>query len=61
VNKTQWIRLPIGVGETTQSGKTGYKGCGNVATGKIGNDKCAYIATVEPFHGNTVAVYLKNY
>jgi hypothetical protein len=27
--------------------------------GRVGNDKMAYIATVEPFHGNVIAVYTK--
>jgi hypothetical protein len=42
----RWIIMPIGTGETSQAPKTGFKGSGNVATGKIGNDHCAYIATV---------------
>lgn len=44
----------------TQASKTGFKGSGNVDLGKIGDDKSAYIPTVEPFHGNTVAVYYKD-
>lgn len=56
----QWRRQLIGIGETGQAAKTGFRGCGNVAMGKVGNDACAYIATVEPFHGNTVAVYFKD-
>lgn len=28
--------------------------------GNLGSDSFGYIATVEPFHGNTVAVYKKN-
>ena len=28
--------------------------------GRIGDDPFAYVAAVEPFHGNTVAVYCKN-
>lgn len=56
----QWHITKLGEGETTQFPKTGFKGSGNVAFGKIGSDPCAYIATVEPFHGNTVAVYTKS-
>ena len=41
-------------------GETGFKGTGNLALGRIGDDPYAYIATVEPFHGNTVAVYSKD-
>jgi hypothetical protein len=56
----QWHRKLIGTGEVTQASKTGFKGSGNVDLGKIGDDKSAYIPTVEPFHGNTVAVYYKD-
>jgi hypothetical protein len=49
----------LGTGELTEEAKTHFKGSGNVAYGRIGNDPYAYIATVEPFHGNTVAVYHK--
>jgi hypothetical protein len=38
---------------------TGFKVTGNVAIGGVDGDAYAYIATVEPFHGNTVAVYTK--
>lgn len=36
-----------------------FKGSGNLAVGRIGDDPMAYIATLEPFHGNTVAIYSK--
>jgi hypothetical protein len=54
-----WQKSILGTGELTEVGTTGFKGSGNVAVGKVGNDPHAYIATVEPFHGNTVAVYTK--
>lgn len=57
---SQWHRKSIGTGETGQASRTGFKGSGNVDMGKVGDDVCAYIATVEPFHGNTVAVYYKD-
>jgi hypothetical protein len=50
----------FGTGELTQVAQTKFKGTGNLAMGKIGDDPYAYIATVEPFHGNTVAVYTKD-
>lgn len=56
----QWHKELIGTGELTQVYKTGFKGSGDVDAGKVGNDSFAYIATVEPFHGNTVAVYYKD-
>jgi hypothetical protein len=58
INK--WQRKLIGEGELTQFEKTGYKGSGDVDIGCIGNDKFSYVAAIEPFHGNTVAVYHKN-
>jgi hypothetical protein len=56
----QWQRQFIGAGELGEASKTGFKGSSNVDMGRIGNDACAYIATIEPFHGNTVAVYYKD-
>ena len=55
-----WKRTVFGTGELTEEEKTHFKGSGNVAIGGIGDDPYAYMATVEPFHGNTVAVYAKN-
>lgn len=62
-----WRKKVLGLGDHTQippngtvkGEKTIFKGSGNVAVGKIGTDPHAYIATVEPFHGNVVAVYCK--
>ena len=54
-----WKTKRLGTGETTQFEKTKFKGSGNVAIGAAGGDRYAYMATVEPFHGNTVAVYTK--
>jgi hypothetical protein len=58
--KQQWCRVSIGSGELCEVSKTGFKGSGDVAVGKIADDDWAYIATVEPFHGNTIAVYSKD-
>ena len=55
----QWQIELLGRGEQSVEASTHFKGTGNVAAGRIGNDPYAYIATVEPFHGNTVAVYSK--
>lgn len=54
-----WQVVRLGEGEQTQYQKTGFKGSGNIAIGRIGDDPYAYMTTVEPFHGNTVAVYHK--
>ena len=54
-----WVRKLIGTGETTQFEQTGFRGSGDVNAGRIGDDAMAYVAAIEPFHGNTVAVYTK--
>ena len=54
---SEWRREVLGSGELCEVSKTGFKGSGDVDAGKIGDDNWAYITTVEPFHGNTVAVY----
>jgi hypothetical protein len=54
-----WQRDTFSSGETGQFDRTHFKGTGNLALGRIGDDPYAYIATLEPFHGNTVAVYSK--
>lgn len=55
----QWRRVLIGEGERTQFQTTGFRGSGDLDVGRIGADPFAYVAAVEPFHGNTVAVYVK--
>jgi hypothetical protein len=52
-----WRAETLATGETGQQEQTGYKGSGNLAVGRIGDDPFAYIAAVEPFHGNTLALY----
>jgi hypothetical protein len=56
---SSWVKTAIGTGERTQFEKTGFRGSGDVDTGRLGDDPFAYVAAVEPFHGNTVAVYTK--
>ncbi len=34
----------------------GFKGCSNAVPGRIGDDPFAYLATIDPFHGNVVAL-----
>jgi hypothetical protein len=55
-----WQRHVLHTGETTQQADTGYKGSGNVAIGRLGEDQYAYMAAVEPFHGNTLALYTRD-
>lgn len=55
-----WQSHVLHTGETTQEPVTGYKGSGNVAIGRIGADRYAYMAAVEPFHGNTLALYSRD-
>lgn len=56
-----WYGEALGTGEVNQINKTGFKGSGDVDAGKVGDDDFAYIAAVEPFHGNTVVVYCKDH
>ena len=50
----------IGAGEQSEVMQTTFKGSGDVDAGRVGSDPFAYIPAVEPFHGNTVAVYIKD-
>jgi hypothetical protein len=56
----RWIFRHVGDGERTQFERTGFRGSGDLAVGRLGDDPVAYFAAVEPFHGNTVAVYVKD-
>ncbi|HTU19335.1 MAG TPA: FG-GAP-like repeat-containing protein [Gemmataceae bacterium] len=56
----RWLRTALGEGELGEVNRTGFKGTGNLAVGRIGDDPYAYIAAIEPFHGNTVAIYIKD-
>ncbi|UJR14494.1 hypothetical protein I4U23_001490 [Adineta vaga] len=57
---SKWIIEHISDGEQEDKQQTNFYGSGGVDIGKIGNDSFAYIAALEPFHGNVVAVYIKN-
>lgn len=50
-----WRIVPLGSGDDRNAAQ-GFKGSGNVAFGRVGDDPYAYIATIDPFHGNIVAV-----
>lgn len=54
-----WAWDHIGDGETGQFQQTTFKGSGDVDGGRIGDDPLAYVAAIEPFHGNKVAVYVR--
>ncbi|WP_321363771.1 VCBS repeat-containing protein [uncultured Celeribacter sp.] len=56
-SRKSWIIEKIGHGEQDQFEKTGFRGSGDAAIGaEDGN--VAYVAAIEPFHGNCVAVYV---
>lgn len=62
-----WHIVPLGFGDLDQTvdpetanNEHHFTGSGNVDIGKIGTDAYAYIATIEPFHGNKIGVYSKN-
>jgi hypothetical protein len=52
-----WRRIPLADGEQGERAESGYAGSANVAIGRLGDDPYAFLAAVEPFHGNTLAVY----
>jgi hypothetical protein len=54
-----WKNSVLGTGELTEYTQTHFKGTGNIAFGRVEDDPYAYIAAIEPFHGNVVAVYTK--
>jgi hypothetical protein len=54
-----WQRHVLHTGETSQETRTGYKGSGNIAIGRLDDDQYAFMAAVEPFHGNTLALYTR--
>ena len=55
----EWKRVLLGTGDFSVFHETefNFKGSGNADIGKIGTDKFGYGAALEPFHGNTLAVY----
>ncbi len=55
-----WRRELIGTGERTQFEQTGFRGSGDLDAGCLGTDPFAYVAAIEPFHGNTVAIYVRD-
>lgn len=56
-----WEREPLAAGVPLQNKPSDlprpFKGSGNLAVGRIGDNPYAYIAAIEPFHGNTLVVY----
>ncbi|KAK8034198.1 hypothetical protein PG993_009193 [Apiospora rasikravindrae] len=63
-----WDRKLVGMGEPKEPWQTpdsespgsgDHWGAGACDIGRVGSDPYAYIATMDPFHGNTVAVYTK--
>jgi hypothetical protein len=54
-----WKVDQLGGGEQTEYAQTHFKGTGNIAIGRVGDDRYGYIAAIEPFHGNVVCVYTK--
>lgn len=60
VCSNQWKIESLGIGELGQESITTFIGTGNCDAGKVGDDQFAYIAAIEPFHGNMVSVYIKD-
>ncbi|KAG8690323.1 hypothetical protein FRC11_012400 [Ceratobasidium sp. 423] len=51
--------LGLGLPQSRKPFQNPYWGSGSVATGRVGKDRVAYIATCEAFHGNLLAVWVK--
>jgi hypothetical protein len=56
----QWRRELIGTGERGRFESIGFRGSGDVDAGRIGDDPLAYVAAIEPYHGNAVVVYVRD-
>ncbi|MFF3752420.1 FG-GAP repeat domain-containing protein [Streptomyces sp. NPDC002018] len=54
-----WRRRRIGTGEDSQRERTGFSGSSSVALGSLPSAGVRFAATLEPFHGNTVSVYVE--
>lgn len=59
VEEKSWKHNVVGTGLPETPGNP-YWGSGSVDVGRVGDDDFAYVGTCEGFHGNVVAVYLKN-
>lgn len=53
----RWRAKRIGEGETSQRSRTGFRGSNSASVGVLQGSGGRYVAALEPFHGNTVAVY----
>jgi len=50
-----WVSLRLGKGD--ESNPPPDSGCSEVAVGRLGKRRVGFIATIEPWHGDKVAVY----
>lgn len=53
----EWRATPIGPGERSQVDRTGFQGANSTSLGELRSTGSQYIASLEPFHGNTVVAY----
>jgi hypothetical protein len=49
-----WSRTQLGEGDRTRPPNTG---CSEIRIGRLGRNRLGYLATIEPWHGDKVAVY----
>ncbi|MFI9528610.1 FG-GAP repeat domain-containing protein [Micromonospora rosaria] len=54
----RWRHQRIHEGERGQAARTGFTGSNSVAVGRLAGAEVGYLATLEPFHGNTVVTYV---
>jgi hypothetical protein len=57
-NTSQWNIVPLSEGDQDYA-SVGFSGCGNVAYGRLGDDPYGYMVSVDPFHGNHLALYTR--
>ncbi|WP_198659207.1 VCBS repeat-containing protein [Nocardiopsis sp. FIRDI 009] len=55
----EWRATPVGAGERSQQDHTGFTGSNSASLGRLNGGRDSYVAALEPFHGNTVAVYTR--
>ncbi|CAD5121134.1 unnamed protein product [Dimorphilus gyrociliatus] len=56
----KFVKKNLAKGTLCEKTTTGWYGCGNITSGRVGDDPFAYLATIGPFHGNVVAVYVRD-
>ncbi|WP_044208102.1 VCBS repeat-containing protein [Flammeovirga sp. OC4] len=54
----KWDSAPLSEGDREYE-DIGFTGCSNIAYGKLGDDPYGYMVSLDPFHGNKLALYTR--